>query len=279
LITRRWLAALAAAAVFAVACFFLGRWQWGRHVTKHVRAERITSHYTASPVPLGTALRSVDTALRPSEEWTPVSVTGTYSADNLLLVRNRPNNSVYGYEVVVPLEVPGGAVLVDRGWIPNADTAADKPPVPATPTGTVTVTGWLRPGEPSLHRDMPTGQLASINLAEAGQQTGARLYGAYLIVRSEHSASGQHIARATPLVAPDTDEGPHLAYALQWWLFAATGFVLVGVGARREAQDLAAGAATGGAASPGAAPATTGTGATAPRPRPKKTRIWDEEDA
>ena len=261
--SRRWLGALAAAAVFAIACFYLGRWQWGRHVTKHERAHRITSHYTATPEPLSAALPDVRTPLPLAKEWTPVTVTGSYAADSLQLVRNRPNDGDYGYEVVVPLQVPGGgSLLVDRGWIPNANTAAQRPDIPATPTGTVTVTGWLRPGEVSLHREMPAGQLASINLPEASRATGAQLYGAYLIVKSERSASGQHIARATPLAAPDTDEGPHLAYAFQWWLFGAAGFVLVGVGVRREALEGRA-VATG-----------------QPRqPKPRKVRIWDEEDA
>jgi cytochrome oxidase assembly protein ShyY1 len=262
LLTRRWLAALAAAAVFAVACFYLGRWQWGRHVNAHAKAHRITSHYTAAPEPLSRALPSVGTPLPLSEEWTPVRVTGTYDAQGLQLVRNRPNDGNYGYEVVVPLQVPGGALLVDRGWIDNAQTAASRPDIPATPTGTVTVTGWLRQGEPSLHKEMPTGQLASINLPEAAQATGTQLYGGYLIVKSEQSASSEPIARATPLAAPDTDEGPHLAYAFQWWLFGVAGFVLVGVGIRREADEQKAVAA-----------------GLPPQPKPKKVRIWDEEDA
>ena len=73
--------------------------------------------------------------------------------------------------------------------------------------------------------------------------------------------------RPTRLDPPDTDLGPHLAYALQWWLAAPGGVVLVFVGARREwredrlEDDLAAGAHR-------------------PVPvRARKVRIWDEEDA
>ena len=36
--SRRWLTALAVAALFAVACFFLGQWQWGRHEDKAAKA-------------------------------------------------------------------------------------------------------------------------------------------------------------------------------------------------------------------------------------------------
>jgi len=267
--SRRWLTALAVAAIFAVACVFLGRWQWHRHEDKAARAGRINSHYYASPVPLSRAMPVPDANLPRAEEWTLVSATGRYAAQRLMLVRNRPNNGVFGYEVVVPLELADGrSLLVDRGWIPNGSSAADPSAVPATPGGDVTVTGWLRVGEPSLGRQMPTGRLASINLAEARTQTGAPLYGAYLILRAEAGPPGKQIARPQALEQPDTDEGPHLAYALQWWLSAPVGFALVLIGARREHLEGSepTSPAQGGAAAP-------------PRPRKvKKTRIWDEED-
>ena len=267
--SRRWLTALALAAIFALACVVLGRWQWGRHEEKVARAERINSHYFAPAVPLSSAMPGPGANLPGAKEWTLVTATGRYAAARRLLVRNRPNNAVFGYEVVVPLELAGGgSLLVDRGWIPNGRTAADPSTVPATPTGVITVTGWLRPGEPSLGRHMTNGQLASINLAEARAGTGASLYGAYLILRTEAGPPGEHIAAPQPLERPDTDLGPHLAYALQWWFFAPVGFVLIVVGARRE--DLEG--------SQPAAPVPGGAPAPARPPRVRKTRIWDEED-
>lgn len=275
-VSRRWLAALAVAAIFAVACVFLGRWQWHRHEDKAARAERINSHYLARPVPLSAAMPRPDANLPLSEEWTLVNTTGRYAGQSLMLVRNRPNNGVFGYEVVVPLALANGSsLLVDRGWIPNGRSAAEPSAVPATPAGEVTVTGWLRVGEPSLGRQMPTGQLASINLAEAGATTGASLYGAYLIMRGEARTFGQagtsddQIVRPLALASPDTDEGPHLAYALQWWFGAPVGFVLVFFGARREHLE-------------NSKPMEPDQGSSAAPPKPpraKKTRIWNEEDA
>jgi len=265
--SRRWLGALAVAALFAVACLFLGRWQWHRHEAKAARAERIDSHYSASPVPLSTAMPRPDVKLPQSQEWTMVTATGRYAAQDVLLVRNRPNNGVFGYEVVVPLQLANGAsLLVDRGWIPNGRTAAEPSRTPAMPAGDVTVTGWLRLGEPSLGRKMTNGQLASINLAEAGARTGTSLYGAYLIRRTEAGPPGEPIEHPQALEKPDTGQGPHLAYALQWWLAAPVGFVLVFVGARREHLE-------------GSEPTPTpGQPAAPARPVKVKTWIWDEED-
>lgn len=272
--SRRWLTALSVAALFAVACVLLGQWQWHRHEDKAARAQRINSHYLASPVPLSRALPGPDASLPPASEWTLVTATGRYADRSLMLVRNRPNNGVFGYEVVLPLELGDGtSLLVDRGWIPNGRSAAVPSPVPATPTGDITVTGWLRAGEPSLGRQMPTGQLASINLAEARAQTGASLYRAYLIARDEAGTPGQagsrgEIVRPLALEKPDTSEGPHLAYALQWWLAAPVGFVLVFLAARRELLEGSRSTVL---------PSASPTASTTPR-KVRRTRIWDEED-
>jgi cytochrome oxidase assembly protein ShyY1 len=267
--SRRWLIALSFAILFAVACVLLGQWQWHRHEDKAAKAQRVNSHYLASPVPLSRVLAGPRAGLPRAEEWTLVTATGRYAGQSLMLVRNRPNHGVFGYEVVVPLALGDGAsLLVDRGWIPNGRSAADPSPVPATPAGDINVTGWLRVGEPSFGRQMPTGQLASINIPEARAQTGASLYGAYLIARDEAGTPGQQIVRPLALEQPDTGEGPHLAYALQWWLASPVGFVLVFFGVRRELLDD----------SGATAPASGRAAAPSRPPKVRKPRIWDEED-
>lgn len=303
LTSRRWLGALAVAAVFAVAAFFLGRWQWHRYEAKSARADRIHSHYGATPRPVGQVLSASPMPL--ASDWTRVTMTGTYAADSQLLVRNRPHESVYGYEVVVPFRADGaGTVLLDRGWVPNGATAETRPDVPPVPTGQVTVTGWARQGEPSLGRKMQPGQLASINLREASAAAGTPLLGGYVIVQSERAADGSTPPRPAALEAPDTDLGPHQAYAFQWWLAMVAGFVLVWFGARREylesLEPVAPAGGPGGDDGNGPAKADwVGTGdpaahspagdrsaepvgartARGGRPaKPKKVRIWDEED-
>lgn len=255
--------AILVSAAFAIAAFYLGQWQWGRYEAKHARAEQINSHYQAPPVGVSDLTPALTSEpLSRSEEWTRITLEGTYAAAPPLLVRNRPYEGTYGYEVLAVLRSPAlsAPLLVDRGWVPNSDTAAQLPEVPATPTQPLRVTGWLKVGERSLDRNLPAGQLASINLAEAGQQSGADLAGAYLILEVERDADGDAPPRATPLEAPDTGEGPHQAYALQWWGSMPVGFVLVFFGIRRELEE--------------GRPKEL-----ARAPRPKKVRIWDEEDA
>ncbi len=268
----RWLFYLVLAVIFAVAAVLLGQWQYGSHEAKVERRDTIETNYGADPVSLLSVLDGPDDAFEASDDWARVEVSGRYRPEDQLLVRNRPYRSVFGYEVLVPFEVDGlgsgGAdLLVNRGWVKNARNAATLPEVPAPPTGDVTITGWLRPSEEDLGRDLPAGQLASISLDGAHDALGVDLFGAYLALESE--AGGTPVA-TRPAVAdpPDTGLGVNFAYALQWWLFSPIGIVLVVVMARREARDEvdadqeAPGRKTSVKAKVGA----------------KKKRIWDDED-
>ena len=252
-LTPRWLGWFALAVVASVAFVLLGQWQWGKYEDRSARAERIESHYSAAPLPVTDVLSEQTAPI--DDEWTRVTAQGTYLSDEQLLVRNRPLDGTYGYEVLVPLRLADGdVVVVDRGWVPNSPKGADvAPDVPPAPDGTVTVTGWVRLGERSLGRDMPEGQLASINLDEAAGQVDGRLLGGYLALQSEDP----EVERPDPLEVPDTDTGPHMAYAIQWWLAIPAFWTFLVLALRRESLE--------------------GSG-TERTPRPKKVRIWDEED-
>ena len=255
LLTARWLGALLAAVVFAVTAWFLGQWQWGRHVAKVERNARLDAHFRAEPVMVSTVLTKAPLPL--SQQWTHVTATGAYLPQDQLYVRNRPNDGVYGYEVLVPLQLTSGSVvLVNRGWVQNSPQGADVlPPVPPAPSGEVTVTGWVLPGEPSLGRRLPSGQLASINVTEASEATGLDLLGGYVLLDHERTASGATPPRPAPLAPPDRSLGPHQAYAWNWWLVMPAGFLLIWLGIRRELREE--------------------------HPhlvKAKKHRIWDDED-
>jgi cytochrome oxidase assembly protein ShyY1 len=205
-------------------------------------------------------LDEVTSRIPPSEQdqWLRVTAIGRYASGQQLLVRNRALDGRPGLEVLAPFDLSGRLtgtrVFVDRGWVANADSATDLPAVPPAPAGEVTVEGWLRSGEPDLGKELPAGQLASIDLTEAARQTGGgTVLDAYLVLGSEQAAA----PRPEPLAAPDTDLGPHQAYAIQWWLTALFGFVLLGYRLRTAAAENAEATAR----------------------KPKKVRIWDEEDA
>nr|WP_246336420.1 SURF1 family protein [Flexivirga oryzae] len=248
------------AVVWAVACVFLGRWQWHRYEGKKLSQHQLTDNYNAKPVGVTSILPERTTALTPQDTWKQVALRGHYVSSERLLVRNRPNDGYYGYEVVVPFrQTDGRTVLVDRGWINNGRTAAAPAAVPPAPGGTITVVGWLRPGEAVKDNSSVPGQISSINLPRVATLTQQPvLTGGYVLMRSEKPAAAatHHGLASLPKPSPGEYAGVNLSYALQWWFGAVAGLVFYVVRLRREELE-----------------------ADETRPaKPKKVRIWDEED-
>lgn len=336
LATRRWLIWLAVATVWAIACLFLGRWQWHRWQEKSVIQSRIDDNYNADPEPLSSLLRRGAEPAK-ADEWKQVSARGHY-VGKTLMVRNRPGNGGdFGYETVNVFETGGQRVVVDRGWVPNGATARTPSTTPAPPQGDVTLVGWVRPSEKSLGRQELSGQLASISVADVSRATGYQLVGGYLRMRTETLPTGAHAERPELLDRPSQGQaaGINLSYALQWWAGGIAGYAFILLRARREHLDAiadrqagawddeaptddaraddapgderhgvrdTAGRAGGTTTTSDSVPARDVGGAGAkgddahpvvapgaekkPRPtrpakkrKPRKTRIWDEEDA
>ncbi len=239
---RGWVLAFLGVVVLSVVFVLLGRWQYHRHEGKVERRDRVAANYDAAPAPLADVL-APGTPVDAGLEWRPVRVEGTYLPQATVVVRNRPRDGSNGYEVLVPLRTDAGPLLwVDRGWVPAGEDARGPGAVPAPPAGQVTVVARVRPGEPPAGRTPPVGQALRIDLegldrdlARAGVE-GER-YAAYAVLAEETPAPA---SAPRLLERPDTGLGINLAYAVQWYGFAVTVYVLLGVAAVREARRLRA---------------------------------------
>ena len=238
LFSSKWLGYLLLAAIFAAACVGLGRWQMDRRAETLAEINRVTSNYSATPVPFA-EVKDQFRSLSAEREWTQVELKGSYDVAGQRIVRNRPLNGQPGYEVVVPFRVESGeTVVIDRGWLPIGNNNPGSPDtVPAPPQGTVTVVARLKPAEPALQRGAPDGQLASIDLeAYAGQLGYPLLTGAYGQLASENPAAAD---LPFPFPKPSTVEGTHLSYSLQWFAFGVLMFIGFGYAARQQARNAA----------------------------------------
>ncbi|TFB54969.1 MULTISPECIES: SURF1 family protein [unclassified Cryobacterium] len=231
--TRRWAGYLALTILFAAVCSGLGLWQLARRSDALSEMSKVETNYAADPVPLAEALPGLD-AFSASQKWLPVVMTGTYLTDDELIVRNRPLNINPGFEVLTPLLLADGSVfIVNRGWLPTGQTPDAPASVPTAPSGVVTVTARLKAGEPSLAGRSATGdQIATINLDEVSTRLDLPTYtGAYGLMASEQPTPDE---RPVAVTRPVKDEGPHLSYAFQWFVFALMGFVGLGWAIRQE---------------------------------------------
>ena len=236
-----WALALLGLIALSVVFTLLGNWQYDRHETKVERRDRVTANYDGAPVPLDDVLVDAGQRLEAGQEWIPVTATGRYRGQDTVLVRNRPLDKSYGFEVLVPLQLPDGQVLmVDRGWVPNGRTGAAPDAVPEPPNGPVEVTVRLRPGEPGLDRAPPAGQQLRIDLPriaeQIGEPLGATLYPVYGVLVEERPGGA---APPTPLPRPEVGLGINLGYAVQWWAFAVAAYLVLGHYLLREVRRRA----------------------------------------
>lgn len=232
--SRQWLGWLGLTVLVALVCCALGTWQFARRAEAQAEIAKVEANYDREPVPFAEELAAVDD-WDEQQEWTPVVVEGEYLVDDEMLVRNRPRAGRVGYEVLTPLRLADGTIfIVNRGWIPSAglNQASE---VPSAPTGEVEVVAHLKPTEPQIAgRTDPEGtnQVATIRLEGIDERLGGGVHtGAYgQLVSEDPSPAGQ----AQLAVRPVLDEGPHLSYALQWFVFATLAFIGYGYLLRQE---------------------------------------------
>lgn len=235
----RWLGYLTLVIVFAVVCSMLGAWQFDRRAEARVEIDRIDTNYDGPARPIDELLTTRE-HFDPDDKWAKVEVTGEYLDDEQLLVRGRPYGGHIGFQVLVPLRLADGSVfVVDRGWIPVASDGLTPTEIPEPPDGPVTVIARLKAGEDRISGRTTvegTNQLATIHLPEIAERLGLPTYtGAYGLRVSEQPPPEEAPMAA---VRPVRDEGPHLSYALQWYVFALLGFVGYGWAIRHEYRVL-----------------------------------------
>lgn len=203
----------------------LGIWQLHRLDERQAFNAQVEARYDTPPEPIDDLL--VPGFDADDVEWRPVTATGRYLPDETVRIVNRSQNGFAGDNIVVPLDLGDGRLLlVNRGFLPLGFD------VPEAPGGTVTVTGRLRPSQ-----ERRTGQLsdpAEGDLAEAQRldierlapQLGGEVVGMYVDVFESQPADADSLQ---PVLQPDLSEGPHLSYAVQWFVFSiavAIGWVL-----------------------------------------------------
>jgi len=233
----RWAGYLALVIVFAVACCALGTWQLNRRAEALTEVARIDANYDADPIPVAEALPD-PASFDPDARWRVVSLVGEYLTDEEVVIRNRPFAGSSGFEVVTPFRLDDGTVFfVNRGWIAQAPNGRPSE-YAAPPTGQMEITARLKAGEGTISGRTASGrELATIDLDELAERVGEPSYtGAYGIqVQDRTDANEPPLAAARP----ERDEGPHLSYALQWYVFALLAFIGLGWAANQERKALA----------------------------------------
>ncbi len=196
----------------------LGFWQLRRLEERRdlnaLQAERTAT----SVVPVG------DLALE-GAEYRLVEATGHYRVSDEVAVRNRTLSGFPGVWLLTPLVLTDGpALVVNRGWVPQSSSDPAARPPTLAPAGEVVVRGIVRFSEQRVGlgvADPADGRLASLarpDIERYAAQLDYPVHPFYLQLNSQDPPPGDY-----PLMValPAPTDGPHLGYAVQWFIFSA----------------------------------------------------------
>jgi surfeit locus 1 family protein len=218
----KWLAGHALAVVLIAAFVTAGFWQWSRHREVSSRNDRIEARQELPPL---AELMTPDPA---AIEFRTADLSGTWDPAGTVTILNRSLGGAPGCHVVTPLVLADGdAVLVNRGFanLPDCNGAAE---TFAPAAGEHRITGLVRTSQRRGAfgaRDPDDGVLSSLSRLDVeriAQQYDRPLAAVYVELASESAAAEP---APFPLPPPELDDGPHLNYTVQWFLFATVGLI------------------------------------------------------
>jgi len=206
------------AAALCVAFVQLGRWQWDKGVQRQAEWDAFARGADATLVLGARAIATVPRFAR-------VSVTGRFDGPHQFLLDNRTHAGRAGYEVLTPLHLEDGRVLlVDRGWIPLTGARSRLPDVRLAADTPLTLVGRIdqlpSPGLALGRMPPPTGpswpKVTSYpDMAQLAAALEERLESRILLL-DPHMPFG-YVREWQP---PGLPPMRHFAYAVQWWGFA-----------------------------------------------------------
>ena len=207
----------------AALCLRLGYWQVGR--LRDRRAENRAAAEARVQPPVRLPGQPAPTVLANRR----VEAVGRYDHDQEIVLRGASLHGLPGVTVVTPLRLAGrdSALLVMRGFVPSPDAA------------TVELDSLAEPGERRVAGvALAIGAADPKLLERKGRVTWGRLDTAWVRERLPYPVFPV-VVRQSPdpalpglprrLEPPALDDGPHLSYAIQWFLFAGMAVAFAGV--------------------------------------------------
>lgn len=222
---KRVLAASLIALIAFAFCLQGARWQFERHEVRHANNELIRANVSKAPI------TEQDLFSLPNDEsaWRKIKISGKFIPENEILVRGRYNQGLYGFGVVTLFESTSGRKYwVDRGWVKAGPDAKTPPIVTSVDDRLVELIGRVRV---ERIESQISGTVFALPSRDGSAQIakwdndGSIKTELFYFDLLETSAS--EFAPDSPTALPELSDGPHLAYTVQWILFA--GLVLFGL--------------------------------------------------
>lgn len=244
----KWIVRHVAVVALVVTMVVLGLWQLRRLEEKRAYRSLVEARQEQPVAEVREVVppdASVDDDAVDAVLYREVTATGTYEDDDTVVVENRTLNGASGAWVLTPLRLEdGSAVVVNRGFIGFDREGAIVPP--AAPAGSVIAEGLVFPSQrrgrfgPTDPQDGELEVLARVDLDRLEAQVDYDVLPAYVqLVGSDpgESPTAGDVPALVPLGPPEPEEGPHLSYAVQWFIFTTIAAGGYGLLLRRVARD------------------------------------------
>ncbi|NJN53903.1 MAG: SURF1 family protein [Anaerolineae bacterium] len=207
----------------------LSVWQFDRLEERRAANAVLTAVLASEPLTLTSDVMVEDVTQLKDRQVTAV---GQFDLQNQVVLLVQSWQGRAGVHLITPFLIAGSdtAVLVDRGWVPQADVDNDNVAIydeagVTTLTGVVALSQKLsRYGDASAEAEGVQTAVYRVDVPRLQTQLPYDLLPFYIIQSPPPEGNSTPPLRQLPEV--DLSEGPHLSYALQWILFT----LVLGVG-------------------------------------------------
>lgn len=221
LLSPRWIAFHLLVASAVVVMISLGFWQLRRLDERQQFNDRVIERTERAPIALDDVLASLAGGdLAPDDaEWLPVRATGTF-LDDQIVEFNQSQAGRAGENVLSGLVLDDGTtVVVNRGFVVLGTE------MPPAPDGDVEILGLVRTSEVRERgglTDSTDGELTEVRRIDL-DLIGSTVDGGVAPVYVQLVSSDPEVGSdgPEPVARPVLDDGPHLSYAVQWFIFSA----------------------------------------------------------
>jgi surfeit locus 1 family protein len=227
LFNRRWwwTTLLVIAGVFVL--IRLGFWQLDRLEQRRAFNMHVAERWREEPFDINSHAIPDDLS---ALEYRRVQAEGEFDYENQIVLLNQTHNEAPGAVLVTPLQLGDGrAVLVARGWVPLNMSEPEhwaelEEPDNLPVVGLIQETQLLPNGNAPTPPETPQVEWFQLNINAIQPQMPYELLPVFILQLPEEWRSYNTLPmREEPLVL---DEGSHLSYAVQWFMFA----LILGVG-------------------------------------------------
>ncbi|MDX1662691.1 MAG: SURF1 family protein [Candidatus Promineifilaceae bacterium] len=218
----------------------LGFWQLDRLEERRAANAILLEQLEAEPISLNDP--DLDPQALTAMPDRAVTVSGEFDFSEQVLLTLQNFRGQPGGRLIAPLRIAGReeAVLVDRGWIPAAETEPAQWAQFGEPEA-VTLAGTIQQTEVSRRAEPPEGPQEvwyRVNVEAIERQLPYELLPVYIVQAPDGAESSPPYREIPPV---DLSEGPHLGYAIQWFLFTLMlggGYVYLVYSQERAGEEL-----------------------------------------